>query len=86
LILDSPSVGLARKRAAVEGTDRGARYCEGYELDRESANIVPAEAIGHMLDREEVRQLIQELARGIPKRATAASVTRRGSIRTRRLQ
>jgi hypothetical protein len=85
LILDSSSLVQARKRAAVEGTDHGARYCEGYELDRESADMIPAAAIGHMLDREEVRQLIRELARRISKRAAAASVTRLGSIRTRRL-
>ena len=69
LILDSPTLGPARNRAAVEGTDHGARYCQGYELERKSANMIPAAAIGHMLDREEVRQLIQELARRIPKRA-----------------
>jgi hypothetical protein len=38
--------------------------------------MIPAEAIGHMLDREEVRQLVRELARRIAKGAAAASVTR----------
>jgi hypothetical protein len=85
LILDSPSLGPARTRAGVEGANHGAQYCEGYELDRESANMIPTAAIGHMLDREEVRQLIQELARLIPKRRAAASDTRRGAIRTRTL-
>jgi hypothetical protein len=85
LILDSSDLVQARNRAAVEGTNHSARYCESYELDRESANMIPAAAIGRMLDREEVRQLTQELARRIPKRRAAASITRRGSIRTRRL-
>jgi hypothetical protein len=80
LILESSSLVRARNRAAVEGTEHGAQYCEGYELDRESANMIPAEAIGRMLDREEVRQLVQRLALEIPKRAAAAAISRRGSV------
>jgi hypothetical protein len=62
LILDSSNLVQARNRAAVEGTDHGARYCEGYALDRASAKLIPTGAIGRMLDRDEVRHLIQELA------------------------
>ena len=53
----------------MEGADAGAGYCEGYELDPECANLIPAEAIGRMLNREEVRELAHELeTRVIPKR------------------
>jgi len=80
LIVDSPDPLQARNCAAVEGADSGAGYCEGYELDRESANMIPVDAIGRMLNREEVRELIRELeARVIPRPPAAASVTRRGS-------
>ena len=45
----------------MEGADAGAGYCEGYELDREAANLIPAAAIGRMLNCQEVRELIREL-------------------------
>src|SRR5215469_8182302 len=80
LIIDSQSLLQARNRAAVEGTEVGAPYCEGYELDRACANLLPAGAIGRMLKREEVRRLIRSLERRISKRAAAASVARRGSV------
>jgi hypothetical protein len=83
LIMDSPSLLQAQNRAAVEGADSGAPYCEGYELDRDSANLIPAEAIGRMLDREEVRRLIREIEGRVFQKPAAASVKRRGSIPTR---
>jgi hypothetical protein len=61
LIVDSPSLQQAQRCAAVEGADAGAGYCEGYELDREAANLIPAAAIGRMLNHQEVRELIREL-------------------------
>ena len=67
LVMDSPSPLEARKCAAA-AADAGARYCEGYELDPECANLIPAEAIGRMLNREEVRELAHGLeTRVIPK-------------------
>jgi hypothetical protein len=63
----------ARDRAAAEGADLGAQYGEGYELDGKSANLIPAQAIGRMLNRQEVRQLMQRLAtQVIPNRSAAA--------------
>jgi hypothetical protein len=59
--VDSPSPLQARNWAAVEGVDAGAQSCEGYELDQEAANLIPAAAIGRMLNRQEVRELIREL-------------------------
>ena len=59
--MDSPSPLEARSCAAVEGADAGAGYCEGYELDREAANLIPAAAIGRILNHQEVRELIREL-------------------------
>jgi hypothetical protein len=46
-------------------------------------HFVPSSAIGRMLSLEEAGKIIRRLERGIPKRAAAASVSRRGSVRTR---
>ena len=76
--MDSP-IPLEARKCAAAAADAGARYCEGYELDPECANLIPAEAIGRMLNREEVRKLAHELeTRVIPKRP----VRPRRSLRT----
>jgi hypothetical protein len=49
ITLDSPPLIGARVRAAVEGIDQGAEFAEGHELDRDTAALVPATAIGRML-------------------------------------
>ena len=73
-IMDSACSLEARHRAATEGTDLGAQYGEGYELDGESANLIPPQAIGRMLDRQEVRALMERLATQIvPNRTDAGS-------------
>lgn len=80
LIVDLPTLLQARNRAAAEGTDAGAPYCEGYELDRAAANLIPAQVIGRMLNREEVRKLIRSLERRVANRAAAASVRPTGCV------
>ena len=50
VIQDSGDLIQARLKAAVAGTDQGAQFSEGHELDRAAAKLIPPTAIGRMLD------------------------------------
>jgi hypothetical protein len=59
---------------------RGADFAEGHELDPATAALVPATAMGRMLDQEEAAKLIRRFERGIP---TAAVSVKRAVKRKR---
>jgi hypothetical protein len=67
LILDSWSLQQARFRAAIEGLDRGARFCKGHELEGDSATLVPPGVVGRMLSLEEAGKIVRRLERWIPE-------------------
>jgi hypothetical protein len=73
VILDSSNLAHACQRAA-QGIAEGAEFAEGHELDAAAAALVPASAIGRMLEQDEAANLIRCFIREIPKRPVAASV------------
>jgi hypothetical protein len=64
-------------RASTSEADRGARLCEGHELDPATAKPVPATATGRMLKLDEAAKLLRRIERQITKRPPAPPVTRR---------
>ncbi len=57
--LDSWDIIQAGMRAAVMGIDQGGEFCEGHERDEATAALVPADAIGRLLSRDEAAWLIR---------------------------
>ena len=68
LVLDSSSLMEARMRATLDRIDRGAAFVRGYRLDKEAAHLVPAVALGRMLDPVESGELFTRLAEKTQKR------------------
>ena len=68
-------------QARLKATDQGAQFFEGHEVDEATAKLVPATAVGRMLNPDEAAK--RTIERGIPKRPPPASVQRRKGRRTR---
>jgi hypothetical protein len=76
VVMDSSNLMHARMCSAIEVLDQGALFARGHELDRDTAALVPATAIGRLLGREEAARLLRRIESRIPKRPPAASVRR----------
>jgi hypothetical protein len=82
VVMDSSNLMHARMRSAIEVIDQGAVFARGHELDRDTAELVPATAIGRLLGMEEAARLLRRIeSRMIPKRPAAPSEKRRGAPR-----
>ena len=72
-MVDSPDLLQARFKAAVYGFDRGLNFASGHPLDEESANQIPANMMGRLLDDGDLRRLQGML---LKKKPPAPSVRR----------
>jgi hypothetical protein len=64
VIIEAPSLIHARMRAALDGTDAGATFAEGHQLDADHAARVPRNRRGTMLSRDEAAALLDRIDRG----------------------
>jgi hypothetical protein len=49
VIVDSEHLMEAHMLAGLSGAHQGAEFCEGHELDPQSAGLIPPAAVGRML-------------------------------------
>jgi hypothetical protein len=63
-IIEAPSLMHARLRAALDGTDAGATFAEGYQLDSGHAALMPRNRIGAMFSRDAAAALLDRIEKG----------------------
>jgi hypothetical protein len=73
-VIESGGLLHARLKAALAGDDRELEFVSGHELDPASADQIPANMIGRLLDDGDLRKLHRMLFK---KKPPATSVRRR---------
>jgi hypothetical protein len=53
VVIDSSNLMHACVRSAIEVIDQGSLFAQGHELARDTAELIPATAIGRLLGTEE---------------------------------
>jgi hypothetical protein len=89
VVLDAPDLPQARSEAAVNCKDRGLEFASGYQLDPLSAEQIPANMIGRLLNQGDLRKLQRLLMRFqrmlLKKKPPAPSVRRFTRLRLRQM-
>jgi hypothetical protein len=78
VVLDAPDLLQAKFQAAVYSEDRGLEFADGHQLDPLSAEQIPANMIGRLLNQSDLRKLHQML---VKKKPPAPSVRRQRAKR-----
>jgi hypothetical protein len=74
VVIESAGLLHARVKASLAGADRGLKFASRQQLDPPSAEQIPANMIGRLLDDGDLRKLQRML---IKKKPPAPSVRRR---------
>ncbi len=77
-MIEASTLVSARMAAAVYGLNDRLEFASGHELDQASADQVPNDMIGRLLDDRALRKLQQAIT---PKKPPAPSVRRRTAAR-----
>jgi hypothetical protein len=80
VVVESHGLLQARLKAALAGADRDLQFVSGHQLDKESAEHIPANMIGRLLDDGDLQNLNRAL---VKKKPPARSVRRRTATKRR---
>jgi hypothetical protein len=80
VVVESGDLLHARLKAALAGADRELEFASGHQLDQESADQIPADMMGRLLDGGDLRKLHLML---LKKKRPTPSARRRTAAKRR---